>query len=326
MNVGIVGAGHIGGKIARTLEQTKDINCLAVASRSQEKADAFAVEFGIPRSYGSYSALLDDPDVDLVYVATPHSHHFDVTMEAISKGKPCIVEKAFMANAAQTKAVLDFAKERKVFVAEAIWTRYQPAADIIRRLISYGRVGSVRLISATLAYSIEGKPRIVRPDLCGGALLDLGVYCINFVRMVCDNPIEKIDSQCILSESGVDFTESISMTLSGGIMANIQSSASCAGYNTAVIAGTEGYIVIDNVNNPRRISIYAKGGIFVEEINVPDCISGYEYEFEACRDAIATGIIEPPQMPHSEILFIMELMDSLRKEWGVRYPMDGPES
>ena len=326
MNVGIVGAGHIGGKIARTLEQTKDINCLAVASRSQEKADAFAAEFGIPRSYGSYRALLDDPDVDLVYVATPHSHHFDVTMEAISKGKPCIVEKAFMANAAQTKAVLDFAKERKVFVAEAIWTRYQPAADIIRRLISYGRVGSVRLISATLAYSIEGKPRIVRPDLCGGALLDLGVYCINFVRMVCDNPIEKIDSQCILSESGVDFTESISMTLSGGIMANIQSSASCAGYNTAVIAGTEGYIVIDNVNNPRRISIYAKGGIFVEEINVPDCISGYEYEFEACRDAIATGIIEPPQMPHSEILFIMELMDSLRKEWGVRYPMDGPES
>ena len=326
MNVGIVGAGHIGGKIARTLEQTKDINCLAVASRSQEKADAFAVEFGIPRSYGSYSALLDDPDVDLVYVATPHSHHFDVTMEAISKGKPCIVEKAFMANAAQTKAVLDFAKERKVFVAEAIWTRYQPAADIIRRLISYGRVGSVRLISATLAYSIEGKPRIVRPDLCGGALLDLGVYCINFVRMVCDNPIEKIDSQCILSESGVDFTESISMTLSGGIMANIQSSASCAGYNTAVIAGTEGYIVIDNVNNPRRISIYAKGGIFVEEINVPDCISGYEYEFEACRDAIAAGLIEPPQMPHSEILYIMELMDSLRKDWGVRYPMDGQES
>ena len=326
MNVGIVGAGHIGGKIARTLAQTKDIHCLAVASRTQEKADAFAAEFGIPRSYGSYSALLDDPDVDLVYVATPHSHHFDVTMEAIRKGKPCIVEKAFMANAAQTKAVLDLAKERKVFIAEAIWTRYQPAADIIRRLISYGRVGSVRLISATLAYSIEGKPRIVRPDLCGGALLDLGVYCINFVRMVCDNPIEKIDSQCILSESGVDFTESISMTLSGGIMANIQSSACCAGYNTAVIAGTEGYIVIDNVNNPRRISIFAKGGIFVEEITVPDCISGYEYEFEACRDAIAAGLIEPPQMPHSEILHIMELMDSLRKDWGVRYPMDGQES
>ena len=311
MRIGIIGAGHIGGKIARTIAQTESMECLAVASRTREKAESFATEFGIPRAYGSYAELLDDPDVDLVYVATPHSHHFDVTMEALRKGKPCLVEKAFMANAAQAKAVLDLSREKQVFVAEAIWTRYQPAADIIRRLISYGKVGRVRQISATLSYSIEHKDRIMKPELCGGALLDLGVYAINFVRMVCPNPIERISSQCILSDTGVDLSESISMVLSGGIQANIQSSACCAGYNTAVVAGSKGYMVIDNVNNPRRISLY-----------VPDCISGYEYEFEACRDAIAAGLIEPPQMPHGEILFIMELMDSLRKEWGVRYPMD----
>ncbi|MBQ8060578.1 MAG: Gfo/Idh/MocA family oxidoreductase [Bacteroidales bacterium] len=322
MNVGIIGAGHIGGKIARTLAQTAGIDCLAVASRSKEKADNFASEFGIPRAYGSYEELLDDPNVDLMYIATPHSHHFDVTMEAIRKGKPCLVEKAFMANAAQAKAVLDLSKEKKVFVAEAMWTRYQPAADIIRRLISYGRVGRVRQISATLSYSIEHKDRVMKPELCGGALLDLGVYAINFVRMVCSNPIERISSQCILSDTGVDLSETISMVLSGGIQANIQSSACCAGYNTAVVSGSDGYMVIDNVNNPRSIRLYAIGGIFKEEITVPDCISGYEYEFEACRDAIAAGLIEPPQMPHGEILFIMELMDSLRKEWGVRYPMD----
>ncbi|MBR4756565.1 MAG: Gfo/Idh/MocA family oxidoreductase [Bacteroidales bacterium] len=326
MKVGIIGAGHIGGKIARTLAQTEGIDCLAVGSRSLEKAEGFAREFCIPRAYGSYSDLLDDPDVDLVYVATPHSHHFDVTMEAISKGKPCLVEKAFMANAEQTRQVLNLSKEKNVFVAEAIWTRYQPAAEIIRRLVSYGKVGRLRLISATLAYSIENKPRVMRPDLCGGALLDLGVYALNFVRMVCSNPIEKIGSECILSDGGVDLTESISLTLSGGIMANIQSSAACAGYNTAVVAGSEGYLVIDNVNNPKRIGVYAKGGIFVEEITVPPCISGYEYEFLACRDSIAQGLIQPPQMPHDEILFIMELMDSLRKEWGVRYPMDGQDS
>lgn len=322
MRIGILGAGHIGGKIARTIAQTECMECLAVASRTREKAESFATEFGIPRAYGSYAELLDDPDVDLVYVATPHSHHFDVTMEALRKGKPCLVEKAFMANAAQAKAVLDLSREKQVFVAEAIWTRYQPAADIIRRLISYGKVGRVRQISATLSYSIEHKDRIMKPELCGGALLDLGVYAINFVRMVCPNPIERISSQCILSDTGVDLSESISMVLSGGIQANIQSSACCAGYNTAVVAGSKGYMVIDNVNNPRRISLYAIGGIFMEEITVPDCISGYEYEFEACRDAIAAGLIEPPQMPHGEILFIMELMDSLRKEWGVRYPMD----
>ncbi len=326
MKVGIIGAGHIGGKIARTIAETEGVDILAVGSRSFGKAESFAREFNVPRAYGSYSELLDDPDIDLVYVATPHSHHFEVTMEAIGKGKACLVEKAFMANAAQTRAVLDLSRKKGVFVGEAVWTRYQPALGIIRKFIDDGRIGRMRMISATLAYSIEHKPRIIRPELCGGALLDLGVYAINFVRMFCPNPIEKIDSQCILSESGVDLTESVSMTLSGGIMANIQSSACCAGYNTGVIAGSEGYIVVDNVNNPHVIQVYALGGILREELTVPECISGYEYEFLACRDAIGKGLIEPPQMPHSEILFIMELMDSLRKEWGVRYPMDGPES
>ncbi len=322
MKVGIIGAGHIAGKIARTLAETEGVDTLAVGSRSMEKAEAFAGEFGVPRAYGSYSALLDDPDVDLVYVATPHSHHFDVTVEAIKKGKACIVEKAFMANAVQTKAVLDLARERKVFIAEAIWTRYQPAVGIIRKLMEDGRIGRLRMISATLAYSIEHKERIMRPELCGGALLDLGVYALNFVRMFCDNEIEKIDSQCILSDTGVDLTESVNMTLSGGIMANILSSAGCGGYNTGVLAGSKGNIVVDNVNNPHVIRVYALGGVLKEEITVPECITGYEYEFLACRDAIGAGLIEPPQMPHAEILRIMEIMDSLRKDWGVKYPME----
>ena len=137
-----------------------------------------------------------------------------------------------------------------------------------------------------------------------------------------DNEIEKIDSQCILSDTGVDLTESVSMTLSGGIMANIQSSAGCGGYNTGVLAGSKGNIVVDNVNNPHVIRVYALGGVLKEEITVPECITGYEYEFLACRDAIGAGLIEPPQMPHAEILRIMEIMDSLRKDWGVKFPME----
>ena len=275
MKVGIIGAGHIAGKIARTLAQTGGITCLAVASRTNEKAEAFAAEFGIPRAYGSYSELLDDPDVDLVYVATPHSHHFNVTMEAIRKGKPCLVEKAFMANAAQTKAVLDLAKEKNVFVAEAIWTRYQPARDIINRLISYGRIGKICQISATLSHGVMDRPRITRPELCGGALLDIGLYPLNFIRMVCSRPIKTIESQSVLSDDGVDISETVSMTLEGDVLAVIQSSVCCEGYNTAVVSGTAGFLVIDNVNNPRTIRIYAKGGRLMEEIPVPDCISGY---------------------------------------------------
>ncbi len=320
--VGIVGAGWIAEKAAVTLNGQDGFRPFAIASRSLGKAQAFAEKWGVERAYGSYSALVDDPDVDLIYVATPHSHHFDITKEALEKGKPCLVEKAFMANLAQSEAIVNLAREKKVFLAEAIWTRYQPAVEIVRSIIREGRIGRPRLITATLAYSMEGKERIQRPDLCGGSLLDLGVYALNFVRMFCDEPILSMNSQCVKTETGVDLTNAISIVLGGGILANVQTSAACVGDNTGVIAGTEGNLVIDNINNPQRITVNGPDRVFVEEISVPKQITGYEYQFVACRDSIAEGLLEPPQMPWKEILYIMELMDGLRKEWGVRYPMD----
>ena len=143
LRIGIIGAGWIAEKAAITLNGLTTCECYAIASRSQEKADAFAAKWHIPKAYGSYAALIADPDVDLIYVATPHSHHYDVTREALLADKPCLVEKAFMANWKQAKAIVDLARERKVFLAEAIWTRYQPAVTIVRDLISSGRIGDV---------------------------------------------------------------------------------------------------------------------------------------------------------------------------------------
>ena len=320
--VGIVGAGWIAEKAAITLNGLEGFRPYAIGSRSLDKAKAFADKWGIERAYGSYSELLDDPDVDLVYVATPHSHHFDITKEALEKGKPCLVEKAFMANRAQAQVIVDLARRKKVFLAEAIWTRYQPALQMVRNLIREGRIGTPRLITATLGYSMGNKERIFRPDLCGGALLDLGVYCLNFVRMFCDAPFVSMHSQCVKSDTGMDLSNAISIVLEGGILANIQSSACCVGDNIGVIAGTEGNLIIDNVNNPQRITVNGPDRVFVEEIPVPKQITGYEYQFVACRDAIAAGLLEPPQMPLEETLYIMDLMDGLRAEWGVRYPMD----
>ena len=187
MRVGIIGTGWIAEKAAITLNGLDTCEAYAVGSRKKETAEAFAAKWNIPKAYGSYSELLNDPDVDLVYVGTPHSHHYDVTREAILAGKPCLVEKAFMANARQTKEILDLAYEKKVFIAEAIWTRYQPVVGTMRQLIADGRIGIPHLITATLGYSMGNKPRIMRPDLCGGALLDLGVYALNFVRMFTDS-------------------------------------------------------------------------------------------------------------------------------------------
>lgn len=322
LRVGIIGAGWIAEKAAITLKNLEGASCYAIASRSLEKAQAFAEKWQVTCAYGSYSELIADENVDLVYVATPHSHHYDVTKEALENGKPCLVEKAFMANHRQAADIVRISRERKVFLAEAIWTRYQPAVQIVRQLISNGQIGTPRLITATLGYSMGNKPRIMRPDLCGGALLDLGVYAINFVRMFCDSPIEKMESQCVKSETGMDLTNAISFTFANGMLANVQSSACCVGDNIGVIAGTEGNIIIDNINNPQRIRINKRDRVFVKDINVPKQITGYEYQFIACKQALEEGLIEPPQMPLEETLYIMKMMDELRFKWGVRYPMD----
>ena len=218
--VGIVGAGWIAEKAAITLNGLDGFRPFAIGSRSLEKAKAFAGKWGIERAYGSYSDVVDDPDVDLLYVATPHSHHFEITKEAMEKGKPCLVEKAFMANKAQAQVIVDLARRNKVFLAEAIWTRYQPALRMVRDLIRDGRIGTPRLVTATLGYSMGEKERIFRPDLCGGALLDLGVYCLNFVRMFCDAPIVSMRSQCVKSNTGMDLSNAISLVLEDGIMSS----------------------------------------------------------------------------------------------------------
>jgi predicted dehydrogenase len=344
LRVGIIGTGWIAEKAAITLNGLTDCEAYAVGSRKLETAEAFAAKWNIEKAYGSYAELIADPDIDLVYVGTPHSHHYDVTREALMAGKPCLVEKAFMANARQTKEIIDLAHEQGVFLAEAIWTRYQPAVGIVRQLIADGRIGQPRLITATLGYSMGDKPRIMRPDLCGGALLDLGVYALNFVRMFTappkkpsapsaslgslgslaslDQEIISIDGTCVKSATGMDLTNAITIILKDGILANVQSSAQCVGDNIGVIAGTEGNLIIDNINNPQTITVNGPDRTYVETIRVPQQITGYEYQFLACRQALINGLLEPLEMSHAETLYIMQLMDDLRRKWDVRYPMD----
>ena len=321
LRVGIIGAGWIAEKAAITLNGLADCEAYAIASRSKEKADAFAEKWKVKKAYGSYSELIADPSVDLVYVGTPHSHHYDVTHEALLAGKPCLVEKAFMANHRQAKEIVALARERKVFLAEAIWTRYQPVVAMMRELIS-SRIGTPRLVTATLGYSMGDKPRIMRADLCGGALLDLGVYALNFVRMFFDADIVSLTSQCVKSQTGMDLTNAMTLVLSDGVLCNLQSSAACVGDNIGVIAGTDGNLIIDNINNPQKITVNGPDRTYIETIHVPQQITGYEYQFMACRQALIDGLLEPREMPLEETLYIMELMDGLRKEWGVKYPMD----
>lgn len=322
LRVGTIGAGWIADKMAEALSPLDEAEVLAIASRSLEKARQFADERGISRAYGSYEELVEDPDVDLVYVATPHSHHYPHARLALQHGKPVLVEKAFTANAREAEALLTLARERHLFITEAIWTRYMPLSMKVKEIMDSGIIGEPRILTATLCYEMEQKERIIRPDLCGGALLDLGVYVLNFARMYFGTDIVRTVTNCHLGPSGMDMMESISLSFRDGRMANLQAGCLTLNDRQGIISGKEGYIRIDNVNCPERIEVWRNYEL-VEVYERPEgMVNGYEYQVLECKRCLEAGLTESPMMPHEETLSIMQQMDALRKDWGVKYPMD----
>ncbi len=324
INLGIIGAGWIADKMAETITGLKDpeVNLYAISSRSLDKAVAFARNWGIPHAYGSYEAMLADPEVNLVYIATPHSHHFAHASLAVEAGKAVLCEKAFTANAREAKALLSLAKEKGVFITEAIWTRYMPLSLKVKEILDSGRLGRPRMLSASLCYAMEYKERIVRPDLCGGALLDLGVYCINFARLYFGSDFESTDSSWILGESGTDMYESITLKYKDGRVAHLTAAALGRCNREGLIVCDDGYIVVENINCPEAVKVYRDYKLVEEHYPPQGQVTGYEYQVLACKDAMEKGWLESPFMPHAETISVMEQMDSLRAEWGVKFPMD----
>lgn len=320
--VGIIGAGWIADKMAEALKPLNDYCVHAIASRSIEKAQQFAENWGVPVAYGSYEELVCDDDIDLVYIATPHSHHFAHAMLAVEHHKPVLVEKAFTANAREAEILLNKAKEMGVFITEAIWTRYMPLSMKVKELMESGIIGEPRVLTATLCYMMEQKERIIRPDLCGGALLDLGVYVLNFARMYFGTEIAKTVTNVVQLPNGIDMHESISLTYKDGKMANLQAGCLCLNDRQGIISGTEGYIRVDNVNCPHLVEVYRNYELVASYTKADDMVNGYEYQVMECCRCISEGLLESPMMPHTETLSIMKQMDSLRAEWGVVYPMD----
>lgn len=314
-NIGIIGAGHIAEKMAFTLNRMEDAAAYAVASRSLEKAENFARVHGVEKAYGSYEELLDDPQVDLVYVATPHSLHLRHVKMCLEKGRPVLCEKAFMLNRAEAEEAIRLSEEKDVFLAEAIWTRYMPFRKTVRDVIDSGRIGRPMMLTAHLGYPVAHKERIIDPSLGGGALLDLGVYVVNFALMMFGDGISGISSTCVKADTGVDLQESITFTWPDGKMAVMQSTALCASERQAIICGDKGYIILDNINNPLKAEIWSAGHVLEETLHAPEQITGFEYQVRACISAIREGRIETDFMPHSETLRVMELMDTVRTRW-----------
>lgn len=322
MKIGVLGAGNISAMVAPTMAAVQEIECYAVSSRTLEKAEAFAKKFGFQKAYGSYEEMLRDPAVELVYVATPHSHHFQHMMLAISHGKHILCEKAFTLNAQQARQIQAAAKEKGVFVAEAIWPRYMPSRKIIGKVMNSGIIGTPNTLTGNLSYVIGQVKRITEPELAGGALLDIGVYGLNFALMHFGTDIERVESSVRMTDKGVDAMETITIFYRDGRMAVLTHSIYCRSDRKGIIHGDKGYMVVENINNPQSLTVYDTDDRQLAFYDFSDQISGYEFQFRECALAIAAGKTEAPSMPMADTVYVMEFMDALRKQWGMVYPQE----
>ncbi|MCH5250200.1 MAG: Gfo/Idh/MocA family oxidoreductase [Lachnospiraceae bacterium] len=320
MKIAILGAGNIAEKLAYTMAGLDEAECYAVASRSIEKARRFAKEFGFEKAYGSYEEMLADDNVELVYIATPHSHHYRHMKLCIEAGKHVLCEKAFTVNEKQAKEIFRLAKDKDVLVTEAIWTRYMPSRKIINDLLAEGIIGEIKTLTANLDYAISNKERIIRPELAGGALLDVGIYTLNFALMHFGNNIVDKHSVVHMTNTGVDGQNVMVLSYEDGSMANLTSGIYGLSDRQGVFYGSKGWMVVDNINNPLRADVYDSNSNLLKTVTMPEQINGYEYEVLETIDCIKKGLRECPSMKHEDTLEVMSIMDEFRSEWGVLYP------
>ncbi len=322
MKFAIFGPGKIAQCMAAAVTPIKEVERYAVASRDLKRAQDFASEWGFEKAYGSYEEMLADPEVELIYVATPHSHHYEHAKMCLNAGKHVLLEKAFTVNAKQAEELIALAKEKNVLLAEAIWTRYMPSRKMIDDLLDSGRIGKVNAVMANLGYELHDIPRMQEPELAGGALLDLGVYPINFAKMVVKKDVKDVVSTAVMSPKGIDWTNSITLIFEDDTMAVLHSNMLAGLNRLGAIYGDKGYLEVQNINNAEEIRVYDLDHQLVETIPVPEQINGYEYEVISCIRAIKEGKIECEEMPHEETLWIMRLMDRIRKDWNMVYPFE----
>ena len=322
MKLAILGPGRIAGTVAKALVAIPEIECYAVASRNPERAKAFAETFGFQKAYSSYEQMLSDPEVELVYITTPHSLHYEQMLLCLEYGKHVICEKAFTVNAEQAKKVFAKAKEKGLYAAEAIWTRYMPSRKIIQDIIDSGIIGKLNVCAANLSYNVCWKPRLVDPKLAGGALLDIGIYGLNFALMHFGTDIERMESSVRMTPSGVDGMETITLFYRDGHMASLNHSIYARSDRKGIFHGEKGYVVVENINNPNAVNVYDDKDVLLAHYDVPEQINGYEYEFIEAVRCIKAGKTESDSMPAAETIRVLEMMDELRKQWGLVYPME----
>lgn len=323
-NWGILGPGRIAQQFADGLKSIDDAALYAVASRNLERAGAFAEKNGGEKTYGSYESLVNDPQVDAVYIATPHRFHFDNTMLCLNAGKAVLCEKPLTVNAAETRKLLETARTKKVFLLEALWTRFLPIYGPIRQWLDERAIGDLHLLSSTFGFSIpKGREeRWLNPELAGGTLLDMGVYPISVSQWIMGQAPESFGAKAIVGETGVDELTSVVLQYPGGVISQFSSNFLSNNVNDFHIYGSKGSIRIHAAYWAATMATLSVNGQDDLTISKPLRSGGFEYQTEEVMRCVRAGLLESPGMTQAETLANMELMDAIRATIGVRYPFE----
>jgi len=320
---GILGPGNIAKQFARGLSVIPDAELAAVGSRTQDGADAFGDEFAVPRRHPSYEALAADDGLDAIYVATPHSLHRDNSILCLEHGVAVLCEKPFAINAGQAREVVAAARQRGLFAMEAMWTRFIPAVAQAREWIAEGAIGEPRLVAADFGFraGFNPKGRLFDPALGGGALLDVGIYTISMASMVLGAKPDRIESTATMGETGVDEQSAFILGYEGGELAVLYTAVRTSTPVEARILGTDGRITIHNpFYKAEKVTLQA--GDRTEEVELPLEGNGYNYQAVEVMNCLRAGKTESETMPLDETVALMEIMDSIRAKWGLKYPME----
>ncbi len=320
---GILGPGAIAHKFARGLEVIPEAELIAVGSRSYERAEAFADEFNVEKKYGSYEQLVKDSEIDVIYVATPHPFHKEHSILCMEAGKAVLCEKPFAINAREVDEMINCSLENKVFLMEAMWTRFLPVMNKVREWIADGKIGKVQVVNADFGFRTELNPeaRLFNPELGGGALLDVGIYTLSFASMIFGkNPI-KVEAISQFGETNVDEQSAILLGYDQGELALLFCAVRTNTPQEARIIGTKGSIHIPSFWNASSATLITSD-LKREYVEVPLRASGYNYEAEEVMNCLQEGRLESDLMPLNETLNLMKTMDRIREQAQLKYPME----
>lgn len=305
---GIIGAGNIAHKFCEAVKLVEGASVVAVASRTPGKAEEFAKKQELELSYDNYEELLENPNINAIYIATTHNFHFENAMACIAHKKAVLCEKCFVLTKKQAEEVFSAAKREQVFVMEAMWSRFLPAINKAREWIHSGQIGDVELANCLIGFKADSDPenRIMNPKLAGGALYDIGVYAIEIMTYLLDQPIQEVQTMTSYAETGVDKVDNITLKFERCI-ANLQCIVTANCPNGLYVYGTKGYIYIPNAHYTSECFLY-KENEKVEHFNKPHT-NGFEYQIEEMVSCMQKGELESQIMPHKDTIECAEIFD-----------------